>query len=58
MFTEIQDLMESLYKDDSHSTPLHRVNMPISNLDAWYEAYSVKSDDAMYISPEKRVSIW
>lgn len=43
---------------DSHSPPAYRINGPVRNLDAWYEAFDIQPGDAMYLPPEKRVSIW
>jgi len=43
---------------DPHSPPKYRVDVPIRNIDAWYEAFGVKPGDAMYIKPEDRVRIW
>src|SRR5690606_4639211 len=28
------------------------------NIDAWYEAFDVKSEDSLYLAPEERVRIW
>jgi len=30
----------------------------VRNLDAWYPAFDVKPDQALYLAPEKRVKIW
>lgn len=43
---------------DPHSPPKYRVNIPVRNIDAWYEAFGVKPGDAMYVAPEERVRIW
>lgn len=43
---------------DPHSAPEARVNMPTHNIDAWYEAFGVKSGDKSYLAPEQRVKIW
>lgn len=43
---------------DTHSPPEYRVNGVLPNMDAWYEAFDVGPDDAMYIPPEERVNIW
>ncbi len=42
----------------AHSPEEYRVNGVVRNLDAWYEAFGVTEDDAMYIPPEERVKIW
>ena len=36
----------------------YRTNGVVPNVDAWYEAFGVGPDDAMYIPPEERVRIW
>ena len=45
-------------KEDVHSLGIHRVNGPIANIDAWYEAFNVNKDDSLYIPKEKRAKIW
>ncbi len=42
----------------AHSPEEYRVNGVVRNIDAWYEAFGVTPDDAMYIPPEERVRIW
>ena len=41
-----------------NSPPFLRVNGPVRNVDAWYEAFNVKPGDRLYIAPENRVRIW
>ncbi|MEL6361362.1 MAG: M13 family metallopeptidase [Pseudomonadota bacterium] len=43
---------------DPHSPPEYRVNGVVRNLDAWYEAFNVSEEDALYLAPEDRVRIW
>lgn len=43
---------------DPHSPSEYRCNGIVSNMDAFYEAFSVKPEDPMYIPPERRVRIW
>jgi len=45
-------------KSDPHSPSEARVNGVVRNIDAWYEAFDVSEDDALYLPPEERVSIW
>ena len=45
-------------KTGAHSPEEYRVNGPVRNMDAWYEAFGVTKDHAMYIPPEERVRIW
>ena len=41
-----------------HSPGEYRANGPVSNLDAFYAAFSVNPGDKMYRDPEHRVRIW
>jgi predicted metalloendopeptidase len=43
---------------DPHSPPEFRCNGVISNIDAFYEAFDVTEDDALYLEPQQRVRIW
>lgn len=43
---------------DPHSPPEYRVNGIVRNLDAWYDAFGVTEDNALYLAPEDRVRIW
>lgn len=52
------DLTLRLLKADPHSPPKFRVNGIVRNVDAWYDAFDVSEEDALYLAPEDRVSIW
>ncbi|GAA1836504.1 M13 family metallopeptidase [Pseudonocardia ailaonensis] len=43
---------------DPHSPPDLRCNAVVTNLDAFHEAFDVRSSDALYTAPEDRVRIW
>lgn len=43
---------------DPHSPPEFRTNGVVRNIDEWYAAFDVKSDDALYLPPDQRVKIW
>ncbi|KUH82317.1 peptidase M13 [Mycobacterium sp. IS-1556] len=43
---------------DPHSPPEFRCNGVIRNMDAFYEAFGVTADDALYLEPQRRVRIW
>lgn len=43
---------------DPHSPPEFRCNGVIRNIDAFYDAFEVGTDDALYLEPERRVRIW
>ena len=43
---------------DPHSPNEFRCNQIVSNIPAFYEAFQVGEADALYLAPEKRVTIW
>ncbi len=43
---------------DPHSPPEFRCNGVIRNVDAFYDAFDVAEDDALYLDPQRRVRIW
>lgn len=43
---------------DPHSPPEFRCNGVIRNMDAYYDAFDVTPDDALYLEPAARVRIW
>ena len=43
---------------DSHSPAFLRVNLVVSQIDEFYEAFGIGSDTAMYIPPSERISIF
>ncbi|OFJ54185.1 M13 family metallopeptidase [Mycolicibacterium grossiae] len=43
---------------DPHSPPEFRCNGVIRNIDAFYDAFGVTRDDALYLEPDARVHIW
>lgn len=43
---------------DVHAPAKERVNGPMPNVDAWYEAFQVQPGSKMYIAPEGRVRVW
>jgi putative endopeptidase len=43
---------------DPHSPPEFRCNGVIRNVDAFYDAFDVAEDDALYLEPKSRVRIW
>ena len=50
--------LRELVLSDVHSPDRFRVNGPLPNIDAWYEAFDVQPADKLYIKPENRVRIW
>jgi putative endopeptidase len=43
---------------DPHSPGEYRTNGPITNIDAWYEAFDVKPGDKLYKPVDQRTKIW
>jgi putative endopeptidase len=42
---------------DGHAPGTYRA-LTVRNLDAWYRAFGVKADQALYLAPAERVRIW
>jgi putative endopeptidase len=56
---KVRDKQQVVYlKSDPHSPYAARGSLPLSNQDAFYEAFGVKPGDKMYLPPDKRVHIW
>jgi len=53
-----EDALRNLIKTDPHAPGMYRAYMPLQNVDAFYEAFSIKAEDKMYLEPEDRVKIW
>jgi len=43
---------------DPHSPPEFRCNGVVRNIDAFYDAFGVSVNDALYLDPQQRVRIW
>lgn len=52
------DVIKKRVTTDPHSPPKARVNLPMHNLNDWFDAFDVKPTDKLYIPPEQRVVIW
>jgi endothelin-converting enzyme/putative endopeptidase len=53
-----EDRLRALLVTDPHSPPEYRVNGVVRNVDAWYTAFGVTPQNALYLPPEERVRIW
>ena len=53
-----EDRVRQLVVTDVHAPNFARTNVPLKNVDAWYDAFGVKPGDANYVAPENRVRIW
>ena len=52
------DALKQQTTSDSHSPARFRVDGPLRNVDAWYEAFGIKPGDKLFLKPEDRVRIW
>ena len=53
-----EDRLRQQLVSDPHSPPEARVDVPVRNIDAFYDAFGVKPGDPMYVAPADRVRIW
>lgn len=53
-----RDYLEKLNAVDSHSNYGARVNTLLSNVQEFYDTYGITENDAMYVKPENRITIW
>jgi predicted metalloendopeptidase len=53
-----EESLRTLVTSDPHSPNQWRVDGVVRNIDAFYDAFSVKKGDALYLAPEQRVHIW
>jgi putative endopeptidase len=53
-----EEALRNLVLTNPHSPPNFRVNGVVRNMGAWYEAFSVQQDAALYLPPDDRVTIW
>jgi putative endopeptidase len=52
------DALKQQTASDPHSPVQFRVDGPLRNVEAWYDAFGVKPGDKLYLKPEDRVRIW
>jgi putative endopeptidase len=53
-----EEALVARLKADPHSPAPFRANGVVRNVDAWYEAFGVGEDSALYLPPEERIRIW
>ena len=67
LFMGWAQVWRTLWRDDAlrqqlvngtHSPGHIRAFAPLRNIDAWYDAFGVTEQDALWIAPEDRVRIW
>lgn len=49
---------EKQLKTDPHSAGKERINQQVIHLDGFYEAYSCKTGDKMFVNNKDRIRIW
>jgi len=52
------DALKRQVTSDPHSPARFRIDGPMRNVDAWYDAWGVKPGDKLYLKPDDRVRIW
>lgn len=53
-----EDALRNLIKTDPHAPGMFRAYMPLTNIDAFYDAFNIKAEDNMYLEADERVKIW
>lgn len=49
---------DSQLKTDPHSLGRERINQQVIHVDGFYQAYSCKEGDKMYVAPKDRIRVW
>jgi putative endopeptidase len=52
------EFLRVIVTSNEHAPSMYRGFAPLTNIDAFYEAFGVKPGDKMYRKPEERVRIW
>jgi predicted metalloendopeptidase len=52
------EFLRLIVTSDEHAPSMYRGSMPMTNVDAFYDAFDVKPGDKMFRKPEERVRIW
>jgi putative endopeptidase len=52
------EALRNLVLTNPHAPPIFRVNGVVRNMSAWYDAFNVGSDAALYLPDDQRVTIW
>lgn len=53
-----EETLRFLVASDTHTPPRQRVNGVVRHIDAWYDAFSVRPGDALYVAPADRINLW
>lgn len=52
------EAIKNQVKTDPHSPGMYRAYVPLQNVEAFYKAFGIEPENALYIAPENRVKIW
>lgn len=52
------EFLRMIVTSNEHAPSMYRGTIPVRNTDAFYEAFSVKPGDKMFLKPDERVRIW
>jgi predicted metalloendopeptidase len=53
-----KEKLENMLNTDSHAPAFLRVNLTVTQMEEWYQAFGVDETSPMYIPPEKRITIF
>ncbi|MFH4356036.1 MAG: M13 family metallopeptidase [Neisseriaceae bacterium] len=53
-----EEYLKNQIRVDPHSPGRFRAFAPLTNVDAFYEAFNIKPGDKLYKAPEQRIKIW
>lgn len=53
-----EESLRFLALSDTHTPPRQRINGVMRNVDAWYQAFSVRRSDSLYLPPAQRIQFW
>ena len=53
-----EDALRTQIKTDPHSPGIYRAVQPLKNVDAFYDAFEITEEDAMFLEEKERVRIW
>ena len=46
------------FRGDTHPLAFYRINVGLQQFDEFYETYSIKEGDGMYLKPDDRIKVW
>ncbi|WP_205597617.1 M13 family metallopeptidase [Flavobacterium columnare] len=52
------EAIKNQVKTDPHSPGIYRAYIPLTNVDAFYQAFNIKEGDKLFVKPENRIKIW